>query len=135
MAATDTNTLFSEGRCYECYGETSQTQILRLAILARILTASNPVAATDPQSLLSYGRCFGCIGMSAADIMELALLDQISASGTGGGGSGASNMSGNGGPTGVVIPNAVGVLYFDDAAPPTTYRATGATSADWLQII
>lgn len=79
MAAISTQTLFDEASCFNCFGSLSQTQLLRLAYLSRMLHSLDPMAATDPQSLVTYGRCFSCSAYpSLGDIMELSLLDQIS---------------------------------------------------------
>lgn len=78
MAATDAQSLFTQGKCYACFGPLSSFQILKLALLAQISQARNPSNAVDPQSLVSQGKCFPCF--SNADmgkIMELALLQQI----------------------------------------------------------
>lgn len=50
------------------------------------------MAATDPNSLMAYGKCFACEGLDAADVMELALLDQISKT-AGGGSGGGENLA------------------------------------------
>lgn len=85
MAATAPQDLLTGGRCFNCYGA-SAVQMMRLSLLARILTTTNPSAMTDPQSLITYGKCFDCYGASLVEMMELALLDQIFISGGGGGG-------------------------------------------------
>lgn len=104
-----------------CYGEVSIGQLMKLVLLSNILTASNPMAATDPQSLFEYGKCFACYGLSAYDIMELALLDQIAQAGGGGGGSPSPVICGayGGQPTftpstgcGVAIDTSDGTIYW-----------------------
>lgn len=84
MSATAPQTLFTGGKCYDCYGA-SAVQMMILSLLARIATGANPNAMTDPQSLITYGKCFNCYGASLVEMMMLALLDQISISGGGGG--------------------------------------------------
>lgn len=81
MAASDTQTLLSEARCFTCFGEVSITQALKLALLVRTLIAVNPTADTSAPALLAYARCYACYSTaSLGDLMELALLDQISQS-------------------------------------------------------
>jgi len=91
MAATAPQTLLTGGRCYDCYGA-GTVQMMRLSLLANILTALNPMAATDPQSLLTYGKCFDCYGANGVQMMELALLDQILLASGGGGGGGVGEV-------------------------------------------
>lgn len=77
MAATDPQSLLSQGHCYACYGA-SEFQIMKLALLAQISTNHNATNATDPQSLLSQGKCLECFGrVSIPRLMELVLLNQI----------------------------------------------------------
>lgn len=78
MAATDANTLLAEAKCYECFGPLSMSLLFRLALEARMLKALVPGADTSPQALITYGKCFNCYGASYGELMELALLDQIS---------------------------------------------------------
>jgi hypothetical protein len=52
--------------------------IMKLALEARILTGLVPGADTTPAALLAYASCYSCFGASLGELMELALLDQIS---------------------------------------------------------
>lgn len=52
----------------------------------------------------------------------------------GGGGGGFNNLIGSGSPVGVETPDYAGQYYFD-TANATFWVATGATSADWLQLV
>jgi hypothetical protein len=78
MAAIPAQDLFTEGKCYECFGELTQPQILKITILARQLVALSPSADVTPQGLLTYATCYACYTGSYYDLMEIALLDQIS---------------------------------------------------------
>ncbi len=78
MAATNPQTLFTEGKCYECNGPLTPAMIMRLALEARILTTLVPGADTSASALLAYASCYSCYGASLGELMELALLDQIS---------------------------------------------------------
>lgn len=78
MAATNAQTLFDEGKCYLCNTTANTAQVLRLALLRRILLAVAPTADVSVAGLMTYGACFGCYGMTEVDIIELSLLDQIS---------------------------------------------------------
>lgn len=80
MAATNAQTLFDEGKCYLCNTTANTAQVLRLALLRRILIANVPTADTSSGALMAYGACFACYGMTEVDIIELALLDQIGVS-------------------------------------------------------
>lgn len=79
MPAINPQTLFDEAKCYSCNSTANTAQMLRLALLRRTLIALVPTADTTPQGLMTYGACYACYGMTEADIMELAMLDQISA--------------------------------------------------------
>ena len=131
MAATAPQTLLTGGSCFDCYGA-SAVQMMRLSLLANILTALNPMAATDPQSLLTYGTCFNCYGAGSVQMMELALLDQILIAA--GGGFGAANMSGVGSPLNVVVPNAIDVWY-RDTSTDNYWWATTALSSGWTPVV
>lgn len=133
MAATAPQELLTEGRCFNCYGA-SAVQMMRLSLLANILTTTDPTAMTDPQSLLDYGKCFNCYGASMVDMMELALLDQILIAGGGGGGGSSGNLSDFGSPVGVVTPTAL-YQWYRDKTNDTYWWAMGLTSADWHQAL
>ena len=53
------------------------------------------MAATDPASLLAQANCYNCVSPGMWQLMELALLAQISTNGAGGGGSGTGATFGN----------------------------------------
>jgi len=79
MAATNPQTLISEAKCYDCFGQVSLVQGIKLALMARTLTAMNPSADTSADALLAYANCYNCFSNATlGDLMELALLDQIS---------------------------------------------------------
>lgn len=78
--ATDPQSLFTQGKCYACFGPLSGYEIMKLSLLAQISLQTNPANAVDPQSLVSQGKCFPCFGnVSMGKLMELALLAQIAA--------------------------------------------------------
>lgn len=71
------NELYQEASCYTCLG-ISQVEALKLALEARWLLALDPTADTSTNALLQYANCFRCnSNASIADLIELALLDQI----------------------------------------------------------
>ena len=72
--------LITESRCYACYGEVSESQLLALALERRALLARNPAADTSAAALIAYASCYACFGASIYDLMEISLLDQISQS-------------------------------------------------------
>lgn len=76
MAVSPTE-LIAESRCYACYGDVSESQLLALGLERRILLAANPAADVSAAALLGYARCYACYGASTYDLLELALLDQI----------------------------------------------------------
>lgn len=76
MAVSATE-LIAESRCYACYGEVSEAQLLSLGLERRILLERNPTADVSAAALLGYAKCYGCYGASIYDLLELALLDQI----------------------------------------------------------
>jgi hypothetical protein len=79
MPATNPQTLFDEAKCYLCAGlDVTTARSLKLALLARTLKALVPDADTSVAALLEYSKCYACYGASIAELLELALLDQIS---------------------------------------------------------
>ena len=79
MAAIPTNTLLDEAKCYMCFGtDVNMVKAMKLALLSRTLKALVPSADTTAQTLLTYAKCYACYGASAYELIELALLDQIS---------------------------------------------------------
>lgn len=78
MTAIDSSALLDEARCYACYVSASLAQLLNLALERRILLARSPTADVSGSGLLDYSKCHGCHGASIYDLMEIALLDQIS---------------------------------------------------------
>jgi len=109
--------------------------LLKLALLKQILLAQNPVADTSPQALLAQANCFSCFGVGPGEmqLMELALLAQISANGTGGGGIG-NPAPGVVNPEGNVTANA-GATYFNTANSTFWEKASGAGNTGWVQLI
>ena len=103
--------------CHSCLGLTLM-QSLKLSMLINILKKVNPMAATDTNSLLNYGKCFACAGLSAAEIMELSLLDQINA-----------NVAGTNAPVVYVAdPNTEALTPADVLLPCLAYSADGTGS-------
>ena len=77
MDAIAAQTLISEVQCYACFGSTSFTQMLVLALERRILLAKSPTADVSGDGLIAYAKCLGCYGASLFDLLETALLDKI----------------------------------------------------------
>lgn len=77
MAATDTNTLLAQTKCYECYGNSTMGELLILGQLRNQLLALNAAADVTPDGLLAYAKCYACYGMSFNDLFQIAMLDQI----------------------------------------------------------
>lgn len=137
--AVDTSTaeLFEIANCYACFGEASQVQLMRLALLSEISTQLAPGLPIDPQSLFERGKCYACVGASATDIMELALLNII-----------AQNINvivvavgnkfGVGDPNGVVTPDFIGQFYTDTAGTggfDDLWQAYGLGNNSWSRWI
>lgn len=79
MAAVNPNLLFEEAKCYLCQGlDISTARAMKLALLSRTLKALVPTADTTPDALMAYAKCYACYGASSYELMELAMLDQIS---------------------------------------------------------
>jgi len=79
MAAINPQTLLGESACFNCYGEVPIAQALKLALLARTLKSLVPTADTSAAALLTYASCYNCYADgNPGDLMEMALLDQIS---------------------------------------------------------
>lgn len=78
MPVIDSQTLFNETKCYLCYGPISESQMLALGLERRWLLNLDSTADVSPQSLLAYAKCYACYAGNTYDLLELALLDQIS---------------------------------------------------------
>jgi hypothetical protein len=77
MAAIAAQTLIDETKCYTCTGAVTLPQQLRLGLLRRTLLAAVPTADVSMQGLTAYAKCYACYGATEAELLELALLDQI----------------------------------------------------------
>jgi len=77
MPATPCSELLTEGAVFLIYGPLNTSAIIELALLVRTLKVLNPIADTSPQALAAYGLEYACAGTSMADIIKLAILDQI----------------------------------------------------------
>lgn len=76
MSQISVNTLLDEVKCYACLG-ISINQLIKLALLRRILLAASPSEDVSVGALMEYAKCYACYGSSAAQLLELALLDKI----------------------------------------------------------
>ncbi len=137
--ANDAFSLMSQGTCYSCYGNISAAQMMRLSLLANIAQQYNPAMDVSPQTLLDQGKCYNCFGdgLSAADIMELALLANISnaiAGGGGGGGVGAPLLGTTANPNGSVLSQYAGQFYTNTSGS-TLWQAYSVSNNDWHQWI
>lgn len=94
------------------------------------------MATCNVNTLLETGKDFQRCSDRDLSVCECQLLCDISAGGGGGGGSG--QQTGTGTPVGVKTPDYVGQIYTDTGPPPlppSLWYATGATSADWIEVI
>ena len=74
MAATDSQSLFTQANGYTGYGM-SMYQALKIALLVQIAQAHNAAADVSPQGLITAGKCFSCFANAdVGKIMELQLL-------------------------------------------------------------
>jgi len=53
-------------------------QRLRIALEVRTLLAINPAADVTPAGLVAYAKCYCPVAKKQSDLVEAALLDQIS---------------------------------------------------------
>lgn len=75
--SADTATLYTEAKCFSCYGITS-AQALILALLREWLLALDASADVDPNSLLAEGKCLpSCASASLYQTFFIILLDKI----------------------------------------------------------
>lgn len=132
MASAAVQEIIDDSQCAVCTGGTLY-QTLEVGLLVRILSA---LGVTMSQAeIMAEATCFTCLGMPLAQAVALVLLNEISATVTGGGGGSVSpNISGAGSPVGVVTPSAINQFYRDTTGI-ALWQATGLTSADWLQWI
>lgn len=73
----DPKTLLAEADCYLCYaGSGTQLELMKLALLARIMANLDPSVDTSPQALLSAAGCFSCYASSPfmLKLLEIGLL-------------------------------------------------------------
>lgn len=77
MTPTTRDQLLEEGAAFLVYGPLSLPFQIELALLVRTLKVLNPVAETTPHALATYGVEYACDGSNTADLIKLALLDQI----------------------------------------------------------
>jgi hypothetical protein len=76
--ATDPKTLFAAAKCYRCYGNVSEAQLLKLGLLKLIVLVLNPMADTTPQTLLKSAAAYKSYSNAdTAFLLELALLNLI----------------------------------------------------------
>jgi hypothetical protein len=76
MPVIDAQILFSESRCYNCFGELTTGENLILALWRRLVLSVAPTADVSPQGLLAYAECDLCFTEgSMFDAMEMALMD------------------------------------------------------------
>ena len=114
--ATDAASLLAESACFSCFGTGGEIQLMKLSLLAQILTALNPMADTSPQTLLDQAKCYQCYGNSGMwQLMELALLAQIVANGSPS--ASTSVTCGNGAPS-TAPAGGCGFYIQQDSVPP-----------------
>lgn len=76
MPATSVGILLDEVKCYACLGA-SISQLIKLALMRRVLLAANPSADVSVAGLMEYAKCYACYGASTVQLLELALMDQV----------------------------------------------------------
>jgi hypothetical protein len=117
MAATSTQTLFTEAECFACIGAVGPAQTMRIALFSRILESLGVTMTI--QELINVGKCFGCIpGISLADQIELVLIDQISQGSLGG----SQITRGSGPPVAAPADPTHGAEYYDDDSASPSYE-------------
>ena len=76
MPVIPAQTLFSESKCYNCYGELTTGENIILALWRRVVLSVTPTADVSPQGLVAYAKCYLCFTEgSMFDAMEMALMD------------------------------------------------------------
>lgn len=76
MPVIPAQTLFSESKCYNCYGELTSGENIILALWRRLVLEVTPTADVSPQGLVAYAKCYLCFTEgSMFDAMEMALMD------------------------------------------------------------
>lgn len=78
MAATAPDILLDESKCFACLTGIQLAQRLRIALQVRTLLALDPEADVTPAGLVAYSACYCSVAKRQSDLVELALLDQIS---------------------------------------------------------
>jgi hypothetical protein len=114
MAQCSPQSLLTDASCYQCLSP-GELQLANTVLLAKILTALNPMAATDFQSILNEAACFECLTPWQLALVQTQLLCTIA---TGGGNASACLTCGSGAP---VTPSTCScALYYDsDKTSPT----------------
>jgi|SRR6185369_13318363 len=79
MPVIDAQTLFSESKCYNCYGELTTGENIILALWRRVVLSIDPTADVSPQGLVAYSKCYLCFTEgSMFDAMEMAMMNMVS---------------------------------------------------------
>lgn len=78
MAATAPDILLEESKCFACLTGIQLAQRLRIALQVRTLLELDPAADVTPAGLVDYAKCYCSVAKRQSDLVELALLDQIS---------------------------------------------------------
>jgi len=114
MASCDIQELIDDGKCYFALNAGEQ-EVVKLALLCRILQTLDPLATCNIQDLLDDGKCFFGLSSGAQEVTELQLLCDISAAI-----SGALPLSGAGDPNVLgVVGTQVGQTYFNTLSDAT----------------
>ena len=78
MTTCDVQALLNSASCFDCL-QGGEVQLVKLALLSKILLALNPAADVSPQSLLNGANCFACYGnVGTLRLIELQLICQTS---------------------------------------------------------
>lgn len=121
--------LATDGACFGCLDKTG-LEVVKLALLCRILQILDPMATCDPVQLMQDGACFACLDAKQLKVVELQLLCNIAGESGGGGGVGGVT-SGAGNP---VAPPASGNGFYYKTTDSSVW-AWDSALAMWVPVI
>ena len=128
MADTTPQTLLAAATCYQCNSPNVYTlNLLKLAMLQKLVLTANPMADTSPQTLLAAASCYQCYAANpyALKMIELGMLNLLVQNGGGGLGGAGQIVAYTGND-----PNSDGVKPANINAPAIAVKP-GATTYTW----
>lgn len=132
MASCDPQTLLASANAFASL-PWGMLEVVKTALLCKILQANNPMASCDVQSLLRDAGCFSCLQPFQMQLVQTQLLCQIFQSG---GSTDTCLMCGSGPP--VANATCECSLYYDSNPNSATFMSFWAwdnTDQQWIPFL